>query len=134
MGLLKDKFLQFLKELSARDMSVFWFQDDHLSKYQWIFTKLGMCIAIVEIWFRIANGQISSIFDGIICLQHMHIFHFRTITYVNLNGFSPNLICALMLWRSGLGLLLGTFHPFLTELSFHDTMAGYYCFMFLFTI
>ena len=31
------------------------------SKYQWIFTKLGICIDIVEIWFGIANGQISSI-------------------------------------------------------------------------
>ena len=29
-----------------------------------VFTKLGMCIDIVEIWFGIANGQISSNFDG----------------------------------------------------------------------
>ena len=36
------------------------FQDDNFSKHQWIFTKLGMCIDIVEIWFGIANGQISS--------------------------------------------------------------------------
>ena len=34
------------------------FPDDKLSKHQWIFTKLGMCIDIVEIWFGIANGQI----------------------------------------------------------------------------
>ena len=26
-----------------------------LSKYQWIFAKLGVCIDIVEIWFRIVN-------------------------------------------------------------------------------
>ena len=39
----------------------FSFPDDNLSKHQWIFTKLGMCIDIVEIWFGIANGQISSI-------------------------------------------------------------------------
>ena len=38
------------------------FQDDNLSKHQWIFTKLGMCMDIVEIWFEIANGQISSNF------------------------------------------------------------------------
>ena len=37
---------------------------DNLSKYQWVFTKLGMCIDIVEFWFGIANGQISSKFDG----------------------------------------------------------------------
>ena len=40
----------------------FSFTDDNLSKIQWIFTKLGMCIDIVEIWFGIANGQISSNF------------------------------------------------------------------------
>ena len=43
------------------------FPDDNLSKNQWIFTKLGMCIDIVEIWFGIANGQISSNFYAVIC-------------------------------------------------------------------
>ena len=42
----------------------FSFPDDKLSRRQWIFTKLGMCIDIVEIWFGIANGQISSNFDS----------------------------------------------------------------------
>ena len=56
-----SKFRQFLTELSARDMPIFSFPDDNLSKHQWIFTKLGMCINIVEIWFGIAYGQISSI-------------------------------------------------------------------------
>ena len=41
---------------------LFFVSDDNLSKYQWIFTKLGMCIDIMEIWFGIANGQILSIF------------------------------------------------------------------------
>ena len=50
------KFQQFLTELSARDTSIFLFPDDNLSKFQWIVTKLGMCIAIVEIWFGNANG------------------------------------------------------------------------------
>ena len=35
------------------------FLDDNLSKHQLILNKLGMCIDIVEIWFWIANGQIS---------------------------------------------------------------------------
>ena len=48
------------------------FPDDNLSKHQWIFTKLGMCINIVEIWFGIANGQILSNFDGVICQRHAH--------------------------------------------------------------
>ena len=39
-------------------------------KHQWIFTKLGMCIDIMEIWFGIANGQILSNFYGVICPQH----------------------------------------------------------------
>ena len=68
------KFCQFLMELSARDTPIFSFPDDNLSKYQWIFTKLSKCIDIVEILFGIANGQISSIFDGVICLRHAHIF------------------------------------------------------------
>ena len=68
------KFRQFLTELSARETPIFSFLDDNLSKHQWIFTKLGMCIDIVEIWFGIANGQISLIFDGVICPRHAHIF------------------------------------------------------------
>ena len=50
---------------------IFSFLDNNLSKYQWIFTKLGVCIDIVEIWFGIANGQISSIFDRVICPQQI---------------------------------------------------------------
>ena len=42
------KFHQILG-LSARDTPIFSFPDDNLSKYQWIFTKLGMWIDIVEI-------------------------------------------------------------------------------------
>ena len=76
--------------------SVFSFPDDNLSKYQWIFTKLGMCIDIVEIWFGIANGQISSIFDSYLPMTFPY-FCFRMITWVNINGFSPNLVRALIL-------------------------------------
>ena len=52
----------------------FSFPDDNLSKHQWIFTKLGMYIHIVEIWFGIAKGKTLSIFDGVICPRHAHIF------------------------------------------------------------
>ena len=48
-------------ELYARDTPIFSFPDDNFSKYQRIFTKLGMCIGIVEICFAIANGLISSV-------------------------------------------------------------------------
>ena len=52
----------------------FSFPDDNLSKHQLIFTKLGMCIDIVEVWFGISNGQILSNFYGVICPRHVHIF------------------------------------------------------------
>ena len=44
-------------------------------------------------------------------------FPFLTITSVNINGFLRNLVCALILWGSGLGLLIGKFSELLTELS-----------------
>ena len=40
-------------------------------------------------------------------------------------------MCALILWRADLGLLIRKFRRFLTELSVHDTiMVGYYRFTF----
>ena len=56
------EFRLFLTELSARNTSVFYFQDNNLSKPQWIFTKFDVCIDFVEICFGIAHRQISSIF------------------------------------------------------------------------
>ena len=50
-------------ELSARDTSIVSFQDNNLNKSQQFFTELDMCIDIVEIWFGIAIGYISSVFD-----------------------------------------------------------------------
>ena len=64
-------------------LSIFLFPEDNLHKYQWILTKLDVCIDIEEIWFWTANGQISSIFDSCL-LPHdsgrvlsFHIFIFR---------------------------------------------------------
>ena len=45
------KFRLLFTELPARDTPVFPFPYDNFSKHQWIFTKLGMCIDIVEIMF-----------------------------------------------------------------------------------
>ena len=67
--------------LSYVGLSVFSFLDDNLSKYRWIFTKLGLCIDIVEIWFWIANGLILSIFDRVTCLQHL--IDFQETWYVH---------------------------------------------------
>ena len=56
-----------------------------------------------------------------VCHPSVHLyFCFWTITWVNFIGFSPNLVCALILWSSGLGLLMASFPQFLTELSVHD--------------
>ena len=60
-----------LTEFSARNMSLFSCPDDNFSKYQWIFTKLGMCIDIVDICFGIENGRILSIFLEL----SAHVFH-----------------------------------------------------------
>ena len=54
------KYRLFLTELSARNTSVFYFQDNNLSKFQWIFTKFDICIYIVELCFGIAYWQIST--------------------------------------------------------------------------
>ena len=70
--------------------SVFSFPDDNLSKCKLIFPKLRAC-HIVKVCLGIVNGQISSIFDRVICPQYVSIFHFRMITLVNINGFSQKL-------------------------------------------
>ena len=64
------KFQQILTELSAQYLPIFLFLDQNLSKCQGILTKLGICIDIKEIWFEIANRQILSVFDRVICLLH----------------------------------------------------------------
>ena len=56
--------------------SVFLFMADNLSKCQWIFTKLDMCIDIVKIWFGITNGKILSIFDRVNLPTTCPYFHF----------------------------------------------------------
>ena len=63
------KFCQILTELFARDTPIFSFPDN-FSKCQGILTKLCTCMDIKEIWFGIANGQISSMFDRVICPRH----------------------------------------------------------------
>ena len=46
---------------------------------------------------------------------------------------SPNLVCALILWKSSLGLLTGKYRQILKELAARPmTVAGYYRFTFLF--
>ena len=49
------------------------------------------------------------------------LFCFQMMIWVNINGFSLNLVCALILWRSDLGLLMGKLYQILTELTAWDT-------------
>ena len=88
LGLRMGKFCQFLAELPACESSVFLFLDNNLSKSQWIFTKFDMCIDIVEIWFGIDNGQISTIFscpwhdNGGLLSFHVFIFLYNQCIFV----------------------------------------------------
>ena len=52
-------------------------------------------------------------------------FSFQTIPRVDVNGFSPNLMCALILWRPGFGLLMSKFHQFF---SYLPVTHQYFCF------
>ena len=63
-----------------------------------------------------------SVCPSVICPLSIRLspFRFQMITWVNINGFSPNLVCALILWRSGVGLLISKFCQFFTELSARD--------------
>ena len=62
------------KHYVLRIYPYFLFPNDNLSKYQWIFTKFGLNIDIVKIWFGNFNRQISLFFDRFICKQYVRIF------------------------------------------------------------
>ena len=68
-----------------------------------------------------------------VCLSPVQLyFHFRMISCINIGGFSPNFVCALMT-KSGLGLKMGKFRQFSSEFSAHHMIVeGYYRFKFLF--
>ena len=118
LGLLMGKFCHFLTELSARQKSIFLFPDGKLNKGQWILIKLSMCIDILEIWFEIANGKISAIFDSYLPIT-CTCLHFQAITCVNIWqwNFMKYGMGIDIAQRSGLGLQMGKFHQFLTELA-----------------
>ena len=103
---------------SAHDTSVFSFLDDNVSKCQWIFTILGICIDIVEICFGIDNGQISSIFDS--CLPAIHpYFTFGTITskFTKFQWIFTKFDMCIYIVEICFGIALWQFRQFLTELS-----------------
>ena len=50
----------------------FLFTDDNLSKHQWIFTKLGVCVDLVKIWFGIVMDKFRHSFTELLA-RHAHI-------------------------------------------------------------
>ena len=94
-------------------MSEFSFPDHNPSKYQWIYTKLGVYIDIVKIWFGIVDRQISSIFD--MSVKYQWIF----------TKLGTCMCIALILWRSALRLLMSNL-SILTMLSARITSVFYF--------
>ena len=79
------------------------------------------------LWLHVGHPCVCpSVRESYVRPSARFFFRFRIIL-VHINGFSPNLVCALMLWRSGLGLLMGGCRQI-------SIMVGYYSLTFLFTI
>ena len=119
--------------------SVFYFQDNNLSKSQWIFTKFDMCFDIMEICFGIAHWQISSIFDRVICPRHNNVGYYRFTLYYMficiilefwLHESSPGscvyslfIMCLYTLYHSS-GLRFLTYKHFLHVFSYHTRVQS----------
>ena len=94
------KFRQILTKLSARDTLIVSFRDDNLSKCQGFLTKYGTCIDIKEIWFGIANKQISFFlfffffffFDRVICPWNNNggVLSFKVLILIVYSGQATN--------------------------------------------
>ena len=67
-----------------------------------------MCSDIVEIWFEMSNEQISSILTELPACN-TSIFSFPDDYLSKYQWILPHLVMALILWRSGLELLMGKF-------------------------
>ena len=90
------------------------------SKYQWIFTKLDMCIDIVQILFGIANGHFHQFLTNLSVCK-MSVYSFLDDNLRKHQLIFTNLVCALILWKFGLGWLMSKFSQFLTKLSGRNT-------------
>ena len=70
--------------LSVR-LSILSYPHNNLSKYQWIFAKLGVCIDIVEIWFGLILGKFLQFLTDLSATYQC--FHLQMITLVNIKDF-----------------------------------------------
>ena len=62
------------------------FQDDNLSKHQWIFTKLRMCIDIVEVWFGLMGKSRHILTE--LSVRDTPIFWFQDVNLCKCQGIA----------------------------------------------
>ena len=96
------------------------FSDDNLSKHQWILTKLGMCIDIMDILLRIANKQIWLIFSRVYT-RHTSIFFSLDDNLSKYQWIFTKLNMCIYNVEIWFGIANGKFRQFLTELSARRT-------------
>ena len=88
----------------------------HLAYYKWHFSYFYIPphdSGGVLLWFHAERPCVCPPVSRTWTSVFPSVFRFRMITWVNINVFSPNLVCALILWRSDLGLLMANFVQFL---------------------
>ena len=92
-------------------MSVFSFLDDNFSKYQWIYTKLGIALILWRSALGLLMGKFRPFLTELSACN-TSVFYFQDNNLSKSRWISPNLIRAFILWRSALGLLIGKFCQF----------------------
>ena len=92
-GIANGQISSILTEMAARNTSVFYFQDNILSKYQWTFTKFDMCIYTVEVCFEFAHLQISSILTELSVRNMIMAGHYRFTFYLVINMNLAQNVC-----------------------------------------
>ena len=75
-----------------------------------IFTKFGMCIDIVEIWFGIANGQICQILTEL-SARDTPIFSFPDDNVCKCQEFLTNFDTCIDIKEVGFGIANGQISP-----------------------
>ena len=61
-GIANGQISSIFDGVIARDTPIFSFPDDNLTKHQWIFTKLGMCIELRRSGLGLLMGKFRQIF------------------------------------------------------------------------
>ena len=75
------EFRLFLTELYAGNTSLFYFQDNNLSKSWWIFFKCDVRIDIMEVCFGIAHRQICRFLTELSAHDRIMVGYYCSIFY-----------------------------------------------------